>query len=283
MGDDMSATPGLESDGSMYFPREDMTEGRMIPFAGGIAGVFSARSPDKTSDSEDAAVLIPFGDQKDECGVLAIADGMGGQPAGALAASLAVQAMHDSVRQADPVTESSLREAILTGFEEANRVVNAIGVGAATTLIVVEIQPDSIRPYHAGDSLIILLGQRGKIKLQTVSHSPVGYAVEAGLLKPDEAMHHEDRHIVSNMVGSSGMRIEIGPMLELSPRDTLIVASDGLFDNLHTEEILELARKGPIEEVVQNLAMECRNRMNEPKEGQPSKPDDLTFIVYRKG
>jgi PPM family protein phosphatase len=271
------------SDGALFFLREDMREGRIVPFAGGTAGVFSSKSPGKSSDSEDAAALLPFGDAQQARGVLAIADGMGGQPGGALAAGLALQALHDSVREADLTDESALRGAILNGFEEANRAVKAIGVGAATTLTVVEMQEHCIRPYHAGDSLIIVLGQRGRIKLQTVSHGPVGYAVEAGLLKEAEAMHHADRHLVSNMVGMTDMRIDIGPSVELAPLDTLLIASDGLFDNLHTEEIIELARKGPIEQVVHNLAEVCRKRMAERVPGQPSKPDDLTFIAYRRG
>ncbi len=280
--ENMTETIDRGSDGSMFFLRQNMEEGLILPFAGGVVGIYSARSPKKTSDCEDAAALLPFGDADPARGVLAIADGMGGQPGGALAAGLALQALHDSMRATNATEDGALRSAILNGFEDANRAVKAIGVGAATTLTVVELQDQSIRPYHAGDSLIIVLGQRGRIKLQTVSHGPVGYAVEAGLLKPCEAMHHRDRHLVSNMIGSNEMRIDIGPSVELAPRDTLLLASDGLFDNLHTEEIVELARKGPIEHVVQEIARVCRSRMTERVSGQPSKPDDLTFIAYRR-
>ena len=80
-----------------------------------------------------------------------------------------------------------------------------------------EISNGSVRPYHVGDSVILLVGQRGKIKLQTVSHSPVGYAVEAGVLDEVEAMHHQDRHVVSNFIGSPEMRIEVGAPLRLAP------------------------------------------------------------------
>ena len=247
-------------------------------FAGGRAAVFSARSPDKASDNEDVAALIPFDERRH---VLAIADGMGGQPGGAVAASLAVQALHESVETAK-LNDASLRDAILNGFEAANHAVASLGTGAATTLTVVGIQDETIRPYHVGDSLILLLGQRGRIKLQTVSHSPVGYAVESGLLDQRDAMHHEDRHLVSNMVGSQEMRIEIGPTQKMNPRDTLVIASDGLFDNLHTNEIVEIARKGPLDRVMRDLAALSRSRMVEHQEGQPCKPDDLTFVVWRR-
>ena len=80
--------------------------------------------------------------------------------------------------------------------------------------------------------MILAIGQKGKIKLQTISHSPVGLAVESGHLDESEAMHHEQRHVVSNVVGDQTMRIEVGAKLMLAPRDTVLLSTDGLFDNL---------------------------------------------------
>ncbi len=125
------------------------------------------------------------------------------------------------------------------------------------------------------------MGQRGKVKLQTVSHSPVGYAVESGLIDQDEAMHHADRHLISNMVGSADMRIEVGPKRRLSPRDTLLLATDGLFDNLLAAEIVEYVRKGSLAHAADVLLATSRQRMAQPENGHPSKPDDLTFVMFR--
>ncbi len=129
--------------------------------------------------------------------------------------------------------------------------------------------------------MILVMGQRGKIKLQTVSHSPVGFAVEAGVIDEAEAMHHEDRHLVSNVLGASDMRIEVGSTLTLSPRDTLLLSSDGLFDNLHRDEIVERMRKGPLLEAARRLGQDSVRRMTRPVGENPSKPDDLTFVVLR--
>ena len=97
-----------------------------------------------------------------------------------------------------------------------------------TTLAAVEISGVSARPYHIGDSSILITGQKGKLKLNTVAHSPVGFAVEAGLLDVDEALHHAERHLVSNVLGLENMRIELGSPVDLAPRDSLVIASDGL-------------------------------------------------------
>ncbi|MFQ5731119.1 MAG: PP2C family protein-serine/threonine phosphatase [Planctomycetaceae bacterium] len=277
---------------------ERMTEPQEIAVPGGIAGVFSSRSPAKETANEDAAAVIPAGDAV----VLAVADGVGGCQAGEQASRIALQSLKAAIDEAllldDPLSVMIvaeppsqaigtddrppwLRTAILNGLERANREILALGTGAATTVAVAEISGNSVRTYHVGDSMILLVGGRGKIKAQTISHSPVGYGIEAGLLDEAEAMHHEDRHLVSNFVGCPEMRIEIGPSQELSARDTLLLASDGLADNLHTQEIIERIRSGPLLRGMLALAKDSTSRMLNPAEGQPSKPDDLTFVVYR--
>lgn len=268
----------LESprDAKLFFGQE-MVDGELHPISGGVAAVFSARSPGKETPNEDAAALIPYDSRS---AALVVADGLGGGLAGEEAASRAIQALKSSIQDASR-HGSLLRSAIINGCERANQEIREMGLGAATTLAVAEIQDAVVRPYHVGDSMILVVGQRGKVKLQTISHSPVGYAVEAGILDESEAMHHEDRHIVSNVIGTDEMRIELGPPLELAPRDTLLLASDGLFDNLLTNEIVERLRKGPLPRVVARLAADSRQRMVEPREGEPNKPDDLTFVAFR--
>ncbi|MEQ8785305.1 MAG: protein phosphatase 2C domain-containing protein [Pirellulaceae bacterium] len=258
---------------------QDMQQPELLELAGGSAAVYSARSPYKQTPNEDAAAVLPVDDART---VLVVADGLGGMTAGERASSLAVTELQRSIAAMEG-GDQMLRTAILNGIESANRTIGEMGLGAATTAAVVEIDHGVVRPYHVGDSMILVVGQRGKVKLQTVSHSPVSYAFEAGLLDEQEAMHHEDRHLVSNVIGSPDMRIEIGAPLELAPRDTLVLASDGLLDNLYNDEIIQWVRKGRIERLVAQVAGECRRRMTEPQEGVPCKPDDLTLVVYRRG
>lgn len=259
------------------FVQTNMHQPEVHALAGGHAVVFSARSPAKETSNEDSVALVGV---NGSAAVLVVADGMGGMPAGERASALAIKKLIKQLQDVPP-EEPNLRAAILDGMEAANRAIADLGVGAATTMTVAEIRGRTVRPYHVGDSMIVVVGQRGKIKLQTVSHSPVGYAVEAGLLDESEAMHHEDRHLVSNMLGSPDMRIDIGSTIELADRDTLILASDGLFDNLHIEEIVRHIRKGPLGKVATTLVDWCRRRMEGTEAEQPCKPDDLSFIAFR--
>ncbi|TWT41412.1 putative protein phosphatase 2C-type [Botrimarina hoheduenensis] len=238
--------------------------------------VYSSRSPGKPSANEDAAAVIA---RNSDEGVLIVADGMGGAAAGQRASSLTLDALQQAVCNAGD--DVALRTAILNGIESANQAVLEMRIGAATTLAVVEVQGNTIRPYHVGDSAILVVGQRGRIKLLTVSHSPVGMAVEAGVLDDTAAMHHEDRHLVTNAVGTVEMRIEIGPPLQLSTYDTVLLATDGLFDNLSINEVVEVVRKGPLGRALERLADLTHERMAGVEPLQPSKPDDLTMVAFR--
>jgi serine/threonine protein phosphatase PrpC len=105
--------------------------------------------------------------------------------------------------------------------------------------------------------------------------------MEAGVLDGDQAIHHEDRHLVSNVVGAADMRIEMGPIVRLRARDTVLLATDGLFDNLYQPEIITGIRCGRLDRAAAALATAARARMTDPEVEAPSKPDDLTFVIFR--
>jgi serine/threonine protein phosphatase PrpC len=260
----------------IYFA-EDMQDIASFAFAGGTVCVYTARSPEKTTPNEDSLALLPCADQT---GVLVIADGLGGLRAGDLASRHAVDSLAAAVTQGC-AGQDPMREAILNGVEQADEKISAMGLGAATTVAIVEIRGREVRPYHVGDSMTLITGQRGRIKYLTVPHSPVGYAVEAGLLDAEEAMYHEQRHLVSNVVGTPHMHVEIGPKVTLAAHDTLLVGSDGLYDNLQVDEIAGIIRKGPLPSAARALAAQCRTRMQEYQPDRPHKPDDMSFILFR--
>lgn len=249
-----------------------------VMVGGGELIAFCAPSPDRSTDNEDTVAVIPYGPQ---AAVLVVADGAGGLPAGRLASQTAVKALIAELELASEKT-IMLRTAILDGIEAANAAVLRLANGAATTFTVITIEGLTARAYQIGDSEAIVVGQRGAIRLQTLSHSPTGLAVEAGFLDQRDALHHHERHLVSNFLGNASMRIDIGTEIRLRPRDTVVLASDGLMDNVHTAEIIERVRKGPLTRAADALISLARRRMNGTAVEQPSKPDDLSLILFRK-
>jgi serine/threonine protein phosphatase PrpC len=234
---------------------------------------FSVRGPGKELNEDSACVW-----STESGGVIAVADGMGGQAHGERASRIAVEALRR--RLGARANGAALRDSVLDAIEDANREVLELKVGAGTTFAAAVVEEGTARAVHVGDAMVLHVGQRGAIKALTVPHTPVGYAVEAGLIAEEQAYGHRLGHVLINGVGQQDMRIELGAPLELAARDTLCVASDGLCDNLTTAEIVEIVRKGPLEESAAELMQRARARMA-GEAGTPSKPDDLTFLLLR--
>ena len=245
---------------------------------GGSLVAYTSRSPDKESENEDTVAIIPWGPQ---AAVLVVADGAGGLPAGKKASLTAAITLAESLQVSLEKT-MLLRTAVLNGIEAANDAVRDLANGSATTFTVITIEGQLARSYQIGDSEALIVGQRGLIKMQTTVHSPTGFAVEAGFLDQREALHHAERHLVSNFMGTVDMSIDVGAAVELQPRDTIVLASDGVTDNVHIDELVEMVRKGPLDEAADAVIAKAVQRMATERKGQPSKPDDLSLVVFRK-
>ena len=265
-------------DAMIFLDGTDAPEKLDITIGGGSLVAFSSPAPDKETPNEDAVAAIPYGP---DAAVLIIADGAGGLPAGRRASRLAVRSLEKSLIEAMSET-MLLRTAILNGIEAANQAVLLLASGSATTMTVVTIEGLLARTYQVGDSEAMVVGQRGRIKSQAMAHSPTGFAVEAGFLDERAALHHEERHLVSNFIGTTDMHIDMGIDVKLKPRDTVLLASDGLTDNIHVQEIVDMIRKGPLSAAIDSMSSLARRRMSVESKHQPSKPDDLSVILFRK-
>lgn len=250
----------------------------VVEVAGGHAVAYSRRAPHKAEGAnEDALAILDLGQRH---GLILVADGMGGHAHGARASTIAIESVVRGVGSlAGDV--GGLRAAALDAVELAHEEICGLASGAGTTLAAVLLEDGRMRPLHAGDSGILLVGQRGRVGFQSVPHSPTGYAVEAGLLDEDEALLHDERHLVSNYLGCEEMHVQLGGRVAMRARDTLLVASDGLFDNLSIEELTELVRVGPLADVAVRLAAEALARMEGDGGSRFGKPDDLTFVLFR--
>jgi serine/threonine protein phosphatase PrpC len=257
-----------------YYLEGNMDQPELIDVDGGHLVAFSRVCPGKEEPNDDSAAIFHTA-----CGavVLAVADGVGGAPLGYKASGIAMQCLCESL--AVPKLTTDLRPAILDGIERANSEILDMGTGAATTISVVEIQNRTARGYQVGDSMAMIVGQRGAVRWKSMSHSPVGYAIESGMIDEADAMHHDERHIVSNLVGSRSMHIEIGPAVSLSARDTIVIASDGLFDNLHLSEVSAISRVGRPLDRMNALVQLATQRMEQAEAGAPGKPDDLAILL----
>lgn len=239
----------------------------------------NVRAPYKEGDepNEDQLAVI---DINEDNWLLVVADGVGGLPRGELASNTVID--HLSRGFAGEADVETISASAVTALESAHDELLAEANGAASTVAAVHIVaggdgPDRYRSLHAGDSMVLVCSQRGQVKFETISHSPVGYALESGLLSEEDAFSHAERHVVSNLIGGDSLHITIGGTSALAARDTIIVCSDGVTDNLRQAEIVEAIRAGKLEQCARNLADLVEARML--GEG---KPDDMSFVLYRR-
>lgn len=240
--------------------------------------VHTAGSPLGGKPNQDGVGVYVCGRQRV---VVAVADGLGGHIGGDRASQTLLDALRESVRSTVEA-DGALRAAVLDGIEHADARIRALGLGSGTTVVAAIVDGGGMRTVHAGDSAALLCGQRGRLKQLTISHSPVGYGIESGLLDAEDAMSHHRRHLISNAVGVGDLRVELGPILEAAPRDTLVLASDGLWDNLRVAEVVEIVRRGPLLEAGDRLAREATSRMAGQDDELAGKPDDLSFVLLRR-
>ncbi len=240
----------------------------------GTVVVRMASGPDRPPGrpGEDAAAVLDCGP---DALLLAVADGMGGQRGGARASKLAVQTF------AEHITEGASRPADVVQAYDAAQVRTRGKRGAgATTMVAALITRNGARLFNVGDSEAMLLNTRGRIKMRTTAQSPVGYLAAAGALTPDEALLHEYRHLLSSAIGIDAMRLEVCPQVSFGRSDTLVLGSDGMFDNVFEHEILDFVRMRDLQEACDQLAHFVAARM-QPGAGPPSKADDMSFIFFR--
>lgn len=253
-------------------------EVRLDGVDGGVVASFSERAPGKRRANEDAAAVIPLGGGRV---LLVVADGLGGQPGADQASGIAVRTLAEALgpvraRGGDP------RELFVAALADANDDVDELGLGAGTTIAAALVAGDHVRAFHVGDSMVTVVDAHGGVKFETVPHSPIGYALAAGMMTEEEALRHPERHIISNMVGSPQMRLETGPSLTFERGDTLVLASDGITDNLYRAELTEIVRQRSLDVAARELVDLCRSRMTGAQRELPTKPDDATFLLYRR-
>ncbi len=261
----------------VWFNQIEATVDRMEHPLGSTV-VFSEQNPTLMTDNQDASGYFSVNQHSL---VLAVVDGMGGAPCGGQAAHTIINTLTEHLTPLE--NHDAVRTAVLDAIEDANQRILQWGVGAGATLVLAIVTSDGARIIHVGDAEALLCSNRGRIKFSTISHAPVAMALEIGVIDELSAIQHHERNIINNFVGSREMRIEIGPQLKLRKFDTLLLATDGLFDNLLTNEILETIRCGKLDRRSHHLLDMARQRMRGEHLVDHAKPDDLTVLMFSRG
>ena len=224
----------------------------------------------EAEDNEDAL----FAGQLGALGIFAVADGVGGHPGGAHAAAQTLEVLRRLQPQPAPIP---LALDLARGIVDLNARLVRRGKGS-TTFTCVVLGTQEAASVHVGDSALAIFSGRGRLKHRSVAHSPAGYAIEAGRLDERDLLEADDHHVVSNVLGTRPMSVEMTSLIRLRPRDTLVLGSDGLFDNLTSTKMAKLVCRGDLGRGGARLLAALEEVMNSPQ----GKADDHSFILLRR-
>jgi serine/threonine protein phosphatase PrpC len=198
---------------------------------------------------------------------LGVADGAGGHPRG----------IDASFEACDEMRVIS-RDCLLKKIDRANERVIDLKTGSKTTLAFAQIEKDKLSFHTVGDSEIIYWNGTGRILYTSIPHSPSGLKVEAGLTSQEESLTDPDRHIVNSLLGDQFVQINSTSNFEPKKGHTILLGSDGIFDNISHQRLSEIVTKGSFEEAYRQLVEKCQKQ--DPDTWL--KDDDISFILVRK-
>src|SRR5258706_9901178 len=165
----------------------------------------------------------------------AVADGLGGNSDGDLAAAAVVDALCALVEQPGPIADEDVARAL----QEANRAIHVrnrnTGRTSGTTVVAAHGSGDRITIFWAGDSRAYLV-RDGVIKRLTRDHSLVQNLVDAGLLSPAAAERHPQANVVTHALGTDAEAVIDTRRVRLGPRDRILLCSDGFSRSLREDD-----------------------------------------------
>ena len=189
--------------------------------------------------------------------VFAVADGMGGHPAGNLASRIACKTFLKHYFQTGHVTGALIRgislasckpikKRVVKAIKEADRQVCHYGCkhemckGLGTTLSVLVIIGSWAVIGHVGDSRIYRL-RDGTVELLTHDHTFVQDLIDMGEITPKEAKENPMRHVLMEALGLG--TDEIFTRCErILPGDLFLLCTDGLHDMVSDQEITDVIK-----------------------------------------
>lgn len=241
-------------------------ESDLFDFGDYRIGYFISRHKYKEGADNNEDSLFISGEEK--AFVFGVSDGAGGHPRGRDA----------SVAISEELATYKENTNCLEIIESANQKVNDLKAGARSTLAFAEIKNDLIRFFHVGDSEILYWNAHGNEIYTSTPHSGVGHMVKAGVLGQEESLAHPERNYVNNLMGDDLIKIESTSASAIKKGHTILIGSDGLFDNIPHDSLTELIGQGIFDKSFEALVEFCKDQT----EDRWLKYDDTSFIVIRK-
>ena len=200
-----------------------------------------------------------------DSGVFAIADGVGGNKAGAVASHYIASKLGflESITQ-DSFT--TLNEELIAFSNQSNKY-----TGMATTLSGVCVNTEKTIIFSIGNTRVYLLQGKKYLKQITSDDTTLNFLISTGQISQEDAENFERKNEITACFGGGNPSLF---KLKIEEIDTLnvpfLISSDGLHDFVSVDEIEEIIYKYGVSEV------SCAELMNLARENGST--DDISII-----
>lgn len=175
--------------------------------------------------------------------IMGLADGLGGEPGGEMAARHVMESLENWPGPKDKNTDASLMDF----FIRMDREIVAMAAkkealsGMATTLILVAVKGRQAVFAHSGDSRLYHY-RAGNLTQITQDQTLARFLMVEGELSGDEAQSHYSRNVPDQCLGCRDLTPEIGE-IRLETGDILVLMSDGVHGVVEKEMMAEVLKK----------------------------------------
>jgi serine/threonine protein phosphatase PrpC len=211
--------------------------------------------------NEDAYLDLP------ERGLWVVADGMGGHEAGDVASRMIVDSLREAKLEgnlADRLNEiEDVLDRVNQNLLERSQARNVLSAGTGlasrkhvigSTIALLAVEDNRVGVIlWAGDSRVYRLRPGGKLEQISSDHSQISTYLKQGLITPQEAKTHPERHIITRAVGSQDVLYLEADLCELACGERYLLCSDGLPRHLEDDEIARLLAEGTPEDACRKL------------------------------
>lgn len=207
----------------------------------------------------DVGTVRPLNEDSFLCqpdiGLWTVADGMGGHDGGSVASQLIVKNL--SQLSAKNNLDNFINDIENTVIDANNRLleyarVKLNGRIIGSTLVSLLIKGNVGVCLWAGDSRLYRF-RHEKLTQISRDHSHVAELVSEGLISEEEAKTHPEANVITRAVGTSE-RLDIDvDVFDVQVGDLFLLCSDGLYNAVQEQEIIECLKGDALEQSVNKL------------------------------
>ena len=191
----------------------------------------------RANENQDAVLAVVI----NHIGIAAVADGVGGRPAGSVASRLAVDLALSELSVDPTYPLGSLFASIQKKFGEL-AVNDPVNREMATTLTLLRVTDLRAEVGHVGDTRLYHLRGAGLVS-RTIDQTEVQRLIDEGILDNRTARRYSRRNVLLSMLSANNHYEFLHKSFAVQPGDRLVLLSDGAYHHISKNSLVSISQR----------------------------------------